>query len=301
MAEPLRPLSTGALLDRAVRFYRRNVLLFAGIAVPMLLIAVISEAVSLATGATPVLPAAPVPGQLPHIDWLRFGIVLTLLILVGAIVGAYVAGATVEAVSHLELGEPATIGACYREVSRRVAPVIGVNLLVAILAVAPTMLGFLAMFLIPNVSPIAGAVAAVLVLAGIVVSFWILLRLIVVVPAVVLERPGVAGAIRRSAALTKGFMGRVLLVLLAAICVYFAISFVFSLAAGVVMVATRSLRAVQWTAFGGSCVSTLVVTPLITIAFTLLFFDLKVRKEGFDLDLLLRRGQAPSATDAASL
>lgn len=298
MSATLRPLSTGQLLDRAVECYRRDAFLFMGIALPML---ALLAAVQILTQDLGIKPQLTPPGQLPHLSagyWLGFSTALAI----GLVVGAYVAGASAWAASRVDMGEEAGIARAYREINGRVVSVVGAYLLAAICGVAPIAIGLFAFFLVVPFSPLLAAMSSLLILAGFAASVWIFLRLVLVIPVAALERCGVVAALRRSAALTKGVLGRALLVIVGAVCLYFAITFVFSLVALIIYyVTSHSVRDLQLASFVGNCISLLVVTPLVTIDFALFYLDCKVRKEGFDVELLLRRNQTPAAPDAAAL
>jgi len=117
------------------------------------------------------------------------------------------------------------------------------------------------------------------------------------IPVTVLEGGGLNASTSRSKALTKGSRGRIFviyfLMLVLTLIVAFVMQFVLLLPLGVIMGAigvhdraaagamSQTLQAV------GGFISTSLVGPLITIALTLIYYDQRVRKEGFDLQLMM--------------
>jgi membrane-anchored glycerophosphoryl diester phosphodiesterase (GDPDase) len=121
------------------------------------------------------------------------------------------------------------------------------------------------------------------------------------VPAMVLEGKGIGQAMSRSAELTMGNRGRVFVIWL--IFVILNISFNWLLHWPIEVAAGVSTRVALHHAAAGWQVASLVATflavclvgPLATIAFSLVYFDERVRKEAFDLQLMM------TALDAAAL
>ncbi len=293
MAEPLQPLSLGQLLDRTVRFYGRNAGLFIGIAIPSVLMALAAQVAPMLITVPPLL--RPAPGMPlafhPAAAWYLLGYVVILVV-----VAAYVSGATTWAVSHLELGETVSIRRCYGEIRGHAGSVVLTSLLAMLCAFGPVAAALLLAVVSPPGSLLLGTFASLLLFAGVIALVWIAMRLVVAIPAVVLERQGAVAAIRRSAALTKGSLGRVFLLLLAAMCAFFAVTMTLGIAGGIGLVVAHSLRVYEFSQLLAGAISGVLLTPLMSILFALLYFDLKVRKEGFDLEVLLR--QRPAAADA---
>jgi len=108
---------------------------------------------------------------------------------------------------------------------------------------------------------------------------------------VVLESVSADVAMKRSWHLTKGFKGKVF----GLGCVAFLIVLLPSLALGMV---AALLPGGEGTATALGDFVALAVTPLFTSAFTLLYYDLRVRKEAFDLEMLTQQlgGTQPATT-----
>lgn len=302
MAEKLRPLTLGELLDRAIQLYRRHFGLFVGIAAApylgLLVIQLIPRVLGVYTPAT----ARPNPLALA-----TMAPALTLWFLgleVAAIVAlAYAMGATVWAVSRLHLGESTSIGRSLGEMKAHVAGVAFTMIAVGVVSVLPIIVIAGLLFLTPGLRAMGGGaalatglVAFLLMIAAVVWAVWSWLRLAIAVPALVLEDLGLIAALRRSAALTKGYLGRVFLLYLLTMALEFALAGVFAVMALLVGGVHHPAMGV-WAAWGvgtGFLVNVLVM-PILTIGLALLFFDCKVRKEAFDIEVLLRRDAASTS------
>jgi hypothetical protein len=99
-----------------------------------------------------------------------------------------------------------------------------------------------------------------------------------------LESPPSAGdSLRRSWQLTNGFKGKALVLWVVSICVLLAIY----LGAGVLSGVLAALGGARdWAATLAAASISLFVYPLLSCVFTLFYYDLRVRKEGFDLEML---------------
>ena len=113
------------------------------------------------------------------------------------------------------------------------------------------------------------------------------IRFTVAVPALVVEDVRGREAMRRSWRLVKDYSGRV-----------FGISLLAALIAGIVtgiFTAPFAITTINspggfhfWTFFGGT-VAAIVTRPFTALVTTLIYFDLRVRKEGFDLAVMAQR------------
>jgi Membrane domain of glycerophosphoryl diester phosphodiesterase len=268
--ETLRPLTLGELLDRTFQIYRNNFLLFAGIAavayLPMFIIrSGLVWAPRLGGGSASIA--------------LGIGLLIfCVLYLVGV---AAAQSGTIIAVSAVHLSQPITIGEAYSRVremlGRIVLLTIGIGIGVGI--------GFL-----------------FLIVPGIVLFLmWAL-----AVPVAVLEDASLGEATSRSRQLTAGHRGRVFVIY----ALFFILSVLVQVALasplGVVAVLNRnaghgSSATIQVVTVAISYVTQILVTPLVSIAFSLMYYDERVRKEGFDIELMMKglegdQGQSAAAT-----
>ncbi len=307
MTEPLRPLSTGQLLDRTFSLYRRNFVLFVGIAAlaPALYLAmqalIISVNAAGTTGRTTPTSAATAAG---------------LIMLAGVIVWmfglAITHAATIQAVAAVHLGRGITIGESYSSLKGRYGRIIGVFISVVIRVVGGSMLLVFAAVLLGAGGVAGGAalgvaggivggiLALVLAVGAAMLAITLFVRYSLAIQACVVE--GVKGreALKRSIALTKGSRSRVLTVYTLFIVLTWAISMaavVISAAVGSIM---RSPTAAAVAGALAGFVAGVLTGPLVTIGMSLLYFDERVRKEAFDLQLMMASLDSGSAVPAAA-
>lgn len=177
-------------------------------------------------------------------------------------------GATVRVVSEAYLGRRTTVGEALRFATGKMGGIFVTGIAVGIIA----FLGFL-LLIVPGVIVMCGYA--------------------LVVQVVVLEDLNAStDALGRSWSLTKGFKGKVL-TLWFVLFVFLMVIFVgFALVAGLAA-ALAPVFAVP--AVVALALVWLLVYPLMSCVFTLLYYDLRVRKEAFDLELLSQQiGLAPS-------
>jgi len=133
-------------------------------------------------------------------------------------------------------------------------------------------------------------------------------RLLVCLPAAVIEKRGPSEALSRSFGLTKDFAGRAVVILVLFVVLTYAASLLFTLPA-VIALATRvggSGMIRFWTAVSqvGASVGSVLITPILRIATAVFYFDLRVRKEGFDLQFMMDPNAAqkvPRSSDIPSI
>jgi hypothetical protein len=288
-AVDLRPLSIGEILDRTFSLYRRNFQLFIGIsAIPHLLVLAFQLAqLAFMSPSVPVRPSATADFQSNFPGFSTGGVLGALALgLVGFIIYivAYLfsQGGTVFAVSELYLGRATTIGQSLGRVRGELGSLFGVVFLNGLVTIVSFML---------------------LIIPGI----YMVCRLCVCIPAALLENLGPRESLERSFGLTKDNVGRAFLILLLYFVILYAAIFLFDIpfAIGIQFEAhnpgtVRTLTALMQV---GNFVSTVLITPVLTIASAIFYFDLRVRKEAFDLQLMMNplAGGMPAPPSATSL
>jgi len=259
----LRPLSLGELLDRTFFLYRRHFLLFIGIAaVPYLviLVPVLAGLVLyrlLAHSSPSFVPAAAV-----------VGIVLIILVAMAVFVAfLYSAGASVFAVSEIYAGRHASIRGSFRLVRGKEWILLGVMFLSGLIIMG----GFLAL-IIPGI--------------------YLMCRIPLATAAAMIENIGPGDAIGRSFFLTKDFAGRSALIYLLAVSLQYGVGLMFQMPFLVLTAVTakQSHLMLLWTVLGqvGGLLGGILVAPVHTIGFALFYYDLRVRKEAFDLQMMMQ-------------
>ena len=134
-------------------------------------------------------------------------------------------------------------------------------------------------------------VGALMILAGIVVAVWLGVRWFSGAYVVVIEGKGPMAGLGRSWNLVTGSWWRVFGIGLVFAIIVTVVILVIAIPVGILgAIAGAIAVGEQGAGFVGAiagAAATVLVTPFVYIAGTLLYFDLRVRKEGFDLDALI--------------
>ncbi|HEU5048829.1 MAG TPA: glycerophosphoryl diester phosphodiesterase membrane domain-containing protein [Gemmatimonadales bacterium] len=274
-AVTLRPLSTGEILDHAFGLFRQ---LF----VPLVVVQVICSSVPLLMN----LYVAASGTQNP--------LVTLVIYLVAFILGALASAATAYIISENYLGRP--LGA--RDALARAVPRIGDVMIlslgvgfVVVIAALPALLvigaggAYAALGGTSGTSAVGGGVALMLVgLALLVLPFAVFSGLSIATPALVLERIPAGRAMSRSWQLTKKSRLRIIGLLFVVLVIVMIPMFGIGALAGIFGTDESRGGIVFVTAVTG--VISLMITPLLYCVLTLLYYDLRVRKEGYDLEVL---------------
>ena len=316
MDSTLRPMSTSQVLDRTFHLYRNHFLLLAGISA-------LPPAVLLLAQAGFVVLAA-IPGAKPGLFPAEAGLVLGIIALVVAylIALALATGATVYAVSRVHLGQATTIRESYRVIRpllwRIVRIVISVGVRFSGAVAVAVGVGVIPVFMMADIrggpNPIISIVVGlVIVVAVIVCAIWAL-RLYcsyqLAVPVCVLEKRGASDCMKRSRFLSKGKgVQRILLVLFLSVILTYILSLALSLPVIILTMTSGPAKTVAlaiplaiWDYVAGFAAGVLA-GPIATIALALLYYDERVRKEAFDLQLMMEavgQQQALQVTAAAA-
>jgi len=274
----LRPLSLGEILDRTFSLYRRHFILFLGITgLPHLLILALNLGQVLLI-KVPAVTKPPLAAQLQT----RGGGGLMGLGIVGLLVGVVVylvaylfsQGGTIYAVSELYLGRTTTIGSSLRRVWGQLANLFGVSAL--------------------NGLAVMGA-AIFLLIPGI----YVACRLITCVPAALLEDLGPRESLERSFRLTKNNAGRAFVIYFLYFVLLYAAAFLFMTPFGVVVAMYSKDPGMLLLSMGllqvANFLAGILVGPFLLIATSIFYYDLRVRKEAFDLQLMMNpSGNVPA-------
>jgi hypothetical protein len=327
MNEPLRPSSLGEILDRTVQLYRSRFLVFLGISVlptAVVLVPAFSVFIAWYEWMESIGPTSASSAHSVFIGWLVLGAMgLAALAFLGAL--GLATAAMNYAVSRIHLGETATIRNAYKSVWRLGWRSVWLYLLEALIVwVAPLAAWIGLVFLSAYVTVWAkkagmGAeadaaiafLAVVGVLALVCYGIWMLVRLSLAFPACVVEELRIWPSTKRSSALTKGTMGRILLLclLVAALGCLLSIGIVVLLTILLYLIPGMSGAQHQQTAgvfmlfilLGTPCVVQVLVRPVYGIALVLFYYDQRIRQEGFDIEwMMLKAGMLPQPLAVAS-
>jgi len=258
----IRALTLMDVLDESFRIYRANFPVLAGLAI-LLFIPIL--AVQLLSGSTNVLsayytglitsspPTTDFNTGNPLISLLQYPVQIALL--------PFQATALYAASVGIILGRRVTILSALRMVLRRYWALWALSFLYGVAGVALC-------------CPPLGV--------------WLLTRLSMMFPAIFTEEASLGTALERSWRLTDRAFWRTFAVLILALLLAYvletALGGVFIAAAGLFPGLPIPLRIVLGVAVVSLMVQ--VVEPLFTLAVTLLYFDLRVRKEAFDLEVM---------------
>ncbi|HEY3770139.1 MAG TPA: glycerophosphoryl diester phosphodiesterase membrane domain-containing protein [Candidatus Angelobacter sp.] len=310
----LRPMSTSQVLDRTFYLYRNNFVLFAGIAIITPALKLIALLVQLKIFGPITVPQQP-DDFTPHFMQTFF-----VRVIIGAIISSIVyligtalaSSATAYAVSMVHLGKATTIGESYSKIKPIFLKIIWLLFRILIFTIGPLLLCYVlllgSVFTMASLtkagggtSPVAamiiGIAAALLGLAGLVGSlvwmFYALCRYALAVPACTLENLSAKNSMVRSKFLTYGakwsILGIVLLTAVMSFVVGYALQLPALLATGSMMLTAKTHLTMATSIWiyvadflGGS-----ITGPITTVALVLVYYDQRVRKEAFDLQIMM--------------
>ena len=253
-----QPMGVRQIFFSAVRYYRENFLKLVGIAAPGTLIG------GLAFQAIWIYGYAEIVGPQVLAAALPYTAITVFQSLVVTAAGTFV-------ISQHLLGRSISVGGAYSRVLSSLFPLLGVLIIF--------MLGSLVF------STLAAGIGLLVFIPGIVVYVWFCLA----APIVIVEREGGFGALKRSRVLVKGFFDKtfflvVWLTLVEAFVVILVLSLPLLFGSFPGFPSLLSILSI--------CLS-LPINALRVISTTMLYYDLRVRKEGYDLQLLTQELGTP--------
>jgi hypothetical protein len=271
MSVMLRPLTLGELLDRAFQLYRSRFGLFIEIAAIAYLPMFVAQTCLLwlpKVASVPVIAAAGI------------GFLVAFVLQLLGVAAAH--AATIVVVSAAYLERPITLQEAYGRVSGM------------LFRVCFIMIG----------SGMGVAIGLVLLIVPGIILFlmWAL-----AIPVAVLEDAGFNESLSRSRVLTAGHWLRVIAIYLLYFSLVFALEMgiigplgvVFAMKAGAAAHAASPALSVATTIAG--YVIQCLVTPVLTICLSLMYYDERVRKEAFDIQLMMSAlGEGPAGAAAAN-
>jgi hypothetical protein len=313
VAEMLRPMSTGELMDRTLVLYKKNFKLFVGIAI----VGPASYLVfQLLTMSSATIQAGTRHRVNPFsIASLGFGFFAGIFIVLAGMAIAH--GATVRAVAAVHLGFPITIAEAYKSLKGKIWRLLGV---------------FVSMLLLASLAAIAGALVVILVFAGLTALFatrriaggtdgvlfgmiigfsavlvigvstmivWV--RYALAVACCVVEDLGVGKSLKRSATLSKGSRFRIFLIYIVFLIAGMLLGGALGWLAGALGNLIPNVMVRLILLFIAAFIGGALTGPLATIGIALLYYDERVRKEAFDLQLMLSSLDLPAPATAEAV
>ena len=277
----LRPLGVGEVLDVAIKIYRaRFSVLVKSVAVVLGPVFILSAIVRISIPVQDDLFDASQPSTTPEFDGDQFWAFLAGTVIIGllAFLGSQLAtGACFKSVSGAYLDEQPDWKESLRFARSKLGALLWLSLLLVVLMVP----AFLACIVPGLYLYVAWAVAS---------------------PVLLLEDVRGWGALKRSRELVKGrFWPTVAVLLLMTVLTGIVQAIFLGIFVGLVSVSGNEVAQAAAEAVGQTASSALI-TPLSAAVLTVLYFDLRVRKEGFDLELLARRlGVEPGTATGAEI
>jgi hypothetical protein len=253
----LEPMTTGMILDRSFRLYMKNFALMVGLS------AMVNVPLLIFSVVVPLLQQTNIVFACLTVLFGGLTVFLSLLI-----VAPLVTGAASKAIGESFLGNEITAGAALKFAWGYVWTLLLIQIVVGLIV----FVGFL-----------------LLIVPGII----FLLSYSLVAPITVLEKSRDGAMIRnRSWNLVKGHRWKAFAILVVVLVAQFlpsSVSLLIQLSAGPESPVAEAVGSVI------SGIAGLLTYPLSPIAFTLLYYDLRIRKEGFDLEMLSRAISNPES------
>lgn len=293
----LRPLGVGDIVDRVFSVYRQWPLPFMALAaVPYLALFLVIGGIALSLGSL-LVPLGPfidslsdslsvTSGTRPDVPITpAIGTAIVALIVLG-VIGALISvlflsvqiGSLVDAAAARYLGRETTVGASFRA-GLKVAPKIIATGLLLFLSLT---VGWLLLFFILALANNA-LLATVGILGGLVATVFVFASWLVAPVVASLEPVGPLHAVRRSWWLSKGHRWRILGLQLLLVVLQLVLSTLISFVFVAAFISDAVVRLVLQNIV--NVIATVLWAPIEWGTFTILYFDLRVRKEALDLQL----------------
>jgi hypothetical protein len=287
----LRPLTLGEVLDRTFSVYRSRFWLFAGISAFSAGVQLLGSGVQMAS--TYLLRSHITPRALGELAIGFMIVIIVAYMLAFSITQA----ATVYAVGEVYLNRNTSIMASLRATIHRWYIYVGIAFWQIGSVVWLPLLAFAlfagSAFLLRHNMVAVGIIGILLFLVAIgayVMGFIFYLRNLLAVPSTVIEHLKLRATMRRSKVLAAGAKGRIFLTMLVAGAL-FMVAFMLLIPLGM-LISIAHVRGVELVLTQAATMLVMflgysLVSPVLMIGLTLIYFDQRVRKEAFDIAILL--------------
>jgi hypothetical protein len=302
----MRPLGFGEIFDVAIKIFWRNAgTLIAIVAFVIVPVQIVSSLILVSTFPEPEVLGGSVfqPATPPETTELISGEDLTLMLagvvvvwVVSFIATALATGASYKAVGDAYLGQRPDWRTSLRFGTRRMHSVMWITFLSAFLiALLFVVAGFAGFFFALSEEALGVVVFVLGFIAAAVAGVWLWTSWAVALPAMLTEDTRGSKALRRSFQLVRRTWWRTFGLLLLGYVGAGVISGIISTIPQLVLLTDigDSLAATLTVNGLGTALASILTTPFLTALVSVLYFDLRVRKEGFDLQLLAMRIGAP--------
>ena len=276
----LRPMGVGEILDAAIRLYRAEwKSLMAIVAIALVPITFLQAFLTRSTGSPFSTEAVSANVDATLITSVVLGIIQVLVI------QPFLTAAVEKASADVYLGHEVLVGPTFRYAVSRIHSILWITILMMLVVLVPGVV--LVIF------GALGAEEVAIVLGIIMVVFLIIVFVRFVFGSTVLVVEGKKGskALRRSWELAKGSFWKIVGTLLLAGIMASVVEGVLSIP-GAVAFAAIGPGGWPFLAIGGS-LAAIITTPFSTLITVLLYFDLRIRKEAFDLEVMAQEMSSP--------
>ncbi|WP_348263114.1 hypothetical protein P8935_00825 [Telmatobacter sp. DSM 110680] len=310
MNEPLHPLTLSEILDRTAHIYRSRFLVFFGIGtLPAGFI--FASAAGIFAFLTWMGSRTKHGATVPDASlWIFLTALLVVVVPLGLASIALGEAAMTDAAARTFLGEGITIRGAYKTIWKRGWRYIGLyTWQILAITIVPGAVFLIAMFgmialkvsgaAANDNSPLFGGLLVVLMIILGAAAVWILLHLCLAFPVSVVEQTTAWTSLKRSTLLSNGTRARMLLLyVLGAVlnqilswCLMVPIIIALSLIPSLQGQAHAKLVGVValFATYGSFFAVKTLIKPLYGIAFTLFYFDQRIRKEGFDIEWMMQQ------------
>ena len=304
---PLRPLSLGEIFDGAFRSIRANPRVMFGFS------AVIVAAATLLGGLSWYLIVPTISGWLStstvtaDVEQYSPGFSDTMASILGIygmipwllLATAVLSGVLTVSVSRSVIGQTITVADLWRRHWRRVIAVVLFSAAVGLASILTLVLLVVLVVALSSVAAGLGVLVGLLgVLAMVVGTFWIQIRLLFVPPVLILEGAPVMASIARGWRLTRGSFWRILgIYLLAELVTSFAsqiLTVPFSMIGAVAFQSDLTSGGYVALLSVGTALAYALPTIFLAAVVALLYVDVRIRREGLDVELA-RAAEAAAA------
>ena len=253
---PIRPMGIGEIIDAAIQLYRLEWKVLIGIVAFVLV-----PLTFLASFLTRIFSGTPLQSGLISRDELTGALLATVALGIVQLlfVQPFLVAAIARAATQVYLGERVQIGATYRFALTRVLAILWISILT-----------FLALLL--------GLILLVIP------AFLVFVRMSFASTVLVVEGKKGSKALGRSWRLASGHFWRLFGALLLASLVAAIVSAILTIPGELI---AGGLGSGGWPVRAlGQSLATVLVTPFSTLVTVLLYFDLRIRKEGYDIEVM---------------
>lgn len=271
--ELLRPRSVTELLDVAFTLIRAHFAVFATLA----------AVAALPLLATSAIAMAMYPGGSEAAETLNVGsTVVTAVLAIAAWLWFFIAGSSmIFATADAYRGQPVEAGSAFRRAMSATGDVLGASIAKYVVLIGIFFLAAMVGGLLGALSPF---LAVAVVCGGLGMVIVLTLRWYTVTSVAALEGVTGSDALSRSRKLMRDAGGRAFLMLLVTFALQFSFTLAGSIAAGIAgtFAGARVLDAIgnsMW----------LIVFPFANVIEAVMYFDQRIRTEGFDLELMTQQ------------